>query len=105
MLVALDLVAAAFSPRAHSARLSLDMTSQPATEYVRLQSADGHEFIVPLDVACVSRTMRVMLRGAGTFKESEAIIRLATGATTPTPSSSTSSLLPLDSDDDEDSVS
>mmetsp|Transcript_15248 Transcript_15248/g.39646 ORF Transcript_15248/g.39646 Transcript_15248/m.39646 type:complete len:102 (+) Transcript_15248:59-364(+) len=39
------------------------------TEYVKLISAEGHEFIIDRNAAVVSNTIKSMLQGAGTYTE------------------------------------
>uniref|UniRef100_A0AC34R3P2 Elongin-C n=1 Tax=Panagrolaimus sp. JU765 TaxID=591449 RepID=A0AC34R3P2_9BILA len=43
----------------------------PDSEYVKLISADGHEFIIKREYAVASGTIRAMLSGPGQFTESE----------------------------------
>lgn len=43
----------------------------PDAMYVKLISADGHEFVVKRDQALVSGTIKAMLSGPGQFAENE----------------------------------
>jgi len=55
-------------------------------EYVRIRTGDGYEFVVPLEVACVSGTIKNMLRGSGKFMEADSVIRVPHKATSYPPS-------------------
>jgi transcription elongation factor B subunit 1 len=46
-----------------------DRIGDEEEEFVKLVSAEGHEFIVPRRIALVSKTMRAMLEG--NFREAE----------------------------------
>merc|ERR1712150_419528 len=43
----------------------------PQSQYVKLMSSDGHEFIVKRDHALTSGTIKAMLSGPGQFSEHE----------------------------------
>jgi len=48
---------------------SSDSSLMAETEYVKLISAEGHEFIVDRNAAVVSGTIKSMLQGPGTYTE------------------------------------
>ncbi|GMR34536.1 hypothetical protein PMAYCL1PPCAC_04731, partial [Pristionchus mayeri] len=43
----------------------------PDSEYVRLVSSDGHEFVIKKELAMISGTIKAMLSGPGQFTENE----------------------------------
>jgi len=45
-------------------------------EFVVLGTGDGHIFYVPINVACLSGTVRNMLKGPGQFREASSIIQV-----------------------------
>jgi len=52
-----------------SVPMDADNADGEQEEYVKLVSAEGHEFILPRRIALVSKTMRAMLEG--NFREAE----------------------------------
>eukprot|EP00164_Ancoracysta_twista_P000282 GFYU01000398.1.p1 GENE.GFYU01000398.1~~GFYU01000398.1.p1 ORF type:complete len:104 (+),score=41.59 GFYU01000398.1:81-392(+) len=46
------------------------MSAEETVEYVKLISAEGHEFIIDRKAAMISGTIKSMLSGAGNFAES-----------------------------------
>merc|ERR1719391_312057 len=49
--------------------MSLDVDDEPPAEFVKLISAEGHEFIMEREVVLCSSTISTMLSGRGTWEE------------------------------------